>query len=398
MKVLVWATTFGADLWSFARLLDARDDVDLRVVLDDPEGFRRQKVAELFPIRAPLLRRGRLRTYLGPLCVPGFVPDVVVLDNWVPKVTPARRGFVLWHGFGWKGPNDREEFAPLHRALRRAFGDPCRPNPRFRWHCFGPSDFEHRTQVSGFAPENCRQVGAVSHDDLRVPLDRARLAGAYPFDVVRRKTVLFAPTWHYGEVFAHWGEDARIFDRLLGRIAHHGANAIVRFHDRHRYPPSYLRMLRDLARRHRHVVFKFKDEAPDNFLDLQVADVLLTNFSSIANLFYATLRPTIHVYPVRSEDEAFVWRVRTRAGVETRVLPSVRYVWKFPPERNGGLLARSEDQMIDQLDQALEDPACCRDKARAFLDEHMLGADGKAGERALSVLRELVSGETSPRH
>ncbi len=391
MKVLVWATTFGADLWSFARRLDARDDVELRIVLGDPDTFRRQKVAELFPLRAPLLRRGRLRTYLGRLAVPGFVPDVVVLDNWVPKRSPARRGFVLWHGFGWKGPNDREEFAPLHRQLARAFGDPLRPNPRFRWHCFGPSDFEHRTKVSGFAPENCRLVGAVAHDDLRTPLDRARVADAYPFDVVRRKTVLIAPTWHYGEVFAHWGEDARIFDRLLGRIAHHGANAIVRFHDRDRYRPEYLRTLADLARRHGNTILEFKDEAPDNFVAMQVADVLVTNFSSIANLYYATLRPTIHVYPVRSEDEAFVWRVRRKGRIEERTVSSVRYVWKFPPEQNGGLLARSEDEMIAQLDRALEDPGCCRDRARAFLDAHMMGADGRAGERAFAVLEELAA-------
>lgn len=397
MKVLVWATTFGADLWSLARRLDARDDVELRIVLDDPDRFRRQAVARLFPLRAPLIRRGRLRTYAGPLAVPGFRPDVVVLDNWVPKVSPARRGFVLWHGFGWKGPNDREEFAPLHRQLARAFGDPLRPNPNFRWHCFGPSDFEHRTQVSGFAPENCRLVGAVSHDDLRTPLDRSLVRDAYPFDVVKRRTVLIAPTWHYGEVFAHWGSDAAIFDRLLERIAHHGANAIVRFHDRHRYDPNYLRTLEDLARRHGNTILKFKDRDPDNFVDLQVADVLVTNFSSIANLYYATLRPTIHVYPVRSADEAFTWRIRRRGGVETRQVASVRYVWKFPPEQNGGLLVHDPDEMIAALDRAFEDPQCCRERARAFLDAHMLGADGHAAERAFAVLRELVCGDPPPR-
>ncbi len=392
MKILIWATTFGADLWSLARFLDARDDVELRIVLPDPDLYLRQPVARLFPLRAPLLRRSRLRSWAGRLAVPGFAPDVTILDNWVPRRAASRKGFVLWHGFGWKGPNDREEFAPLHRALARAFGDPLRPNPNFRWHCFGPSDFEHRTQVSGFAPENCRIVGAASHDDLRTPLDRGRLAAAYPFDVVRRKTVLIAPTWHYGEVFAHWGRDAEIFDRLLGRIAHHGANTILRLHDSFRFDPAYLGALRALAGRHDNVILKFKDQAPDNYLDLQVADVLITNFSSIANLYYATLRPTIHVYPVRAADEAFTWRVHTGRGVQTRTVESARYVWKFPPERNGGLLARDPDTMLAQLDQALEDPTCCQHRAREFLDAYMLGADGASRERIHDALMELVSG------
>ena len=36
MKVLMWATTFNADLWSVTRSLSLRDDVDVRVVMPDP--------------------------------------------------------------------------------------------------------------------------------------------------------------------------------------------------------------------------------------------------------------------------------------------------------------------------------------------------------------------------
>ena len=77
----------------------------------------------------------------------------------------SKKGFVLWHGYGWKGPNDRTEFRVLHSQLRRAWGEPLERNPNFRWQTFGPYDFEHRTKVSGFHPDNCVQVGAASHDD-----------------------------------------------------------------------------------------------------------------------------------------------------------------------------------------------------------------------------------------
>ena len=390
MNVLVWATTFGADLWSFTRYLDARDDCTVKVVLDDPATFQREGVAQLFPLHnTPLIKRRPWHRLWG---IPGFRPDVTVMDNRVPLRASSPAGLMLWHGFGWRGPNDADgDFAWLHRAIRQAFGDARVPNPRFVWQCFGPWDFEHRTQVSGFAPENCRLIGAVSHDDLRVPLDRSLAQPFYPFDVVNRKTVLLAPTWHYGEVFAHWGRDADLFDQLLSHLERRETNIILRLHDSFRFPAPYRAFLDGLARRYPNVLMKFKDQHPDNFLDLQVADVLVTNFSSIANLFYATLRPTVHVYPVASTDEAFMNRHYTVFGIREKEVESAKFMWKLPPEENGGLLARDFDQMMAYVDRGLDEPDCCRDRAQAFLDKHMLGADGHNAERAWAALEEVAA-------
>lgn len=389
MRILVWATTFGADLWSFTKYLDQRPDTEVKVVMNRPGTFMKQGVARLFPLQAEFIRR---RSYHHVLGAPLFRPDVTIMDNRTPLLRTSPKAMMLWHGFGWKGPNDEKELWWLHSSLRRTWGDVRRPNDRFRWQCFGPWDFEHRTQVSNIHPDNCRILGAASHDDLREPLDRRLAQPFYPFDVVNRKTVLIAPTWHYGEVFAHWGSDADLFERLLTRLDAHDVNVILRLHDSYRFDKDYRAFLDALAARHDHVQLKYKDEAPDNYLDLQVADVLITNYSSIANLFYATLRPTIHVYPVRSADEEFMWRQYTIAGMRTKTIDRAHYIWKMPPEENGGLLARSFDTLLDQVDQALEDPACCREQAQTFLDEHMLGADGKNCERTWNVLQELVEG------
>lgn len=387
MRVLIWATTFGADLWSLTKYLDTRDDVEVKVMMRGAKAFASQEVARLYPLRASLVERKPWHHVLGAF---GFVPEVTVMDNWIPKRAPSPKGFIQWHGFGWKGPNDRVEFAPLYRNIARAWGDPLAPNPNFRWLCFGPSDFEHRTEVSGFAPENCRQLGAASHDDLRIPLDRTRVKTAYPFDVVGRKTVLLAPTWHYGEVFAHWGTDVELLDRLLAKIEALGANTILRLHDSFRLDEQYRRALEALAKRHEHVVLKYKDESPDNYVDMQVADVLLTNFSSIANLFYATRRPTIHIYPVRGEDESFEWRTYDDRKIKRRTVDSVKYIWKFSPEQHGGLLARDFDQLLEQVEQALAEPDCCKARCEAFLHDHMLGGDGTSCDRIYEALRDLV--------
>ena len=387
-RVLVWATVFGADLWSFTRFLDARDDVEVKVVLDQPKRFAQEGVSALFPLHAELFARG-MRRQVGR--VASWQADVTIFDSWRPLHATTPAGMALWHGFGWKGPDDEAVFASLHADIERAWGSAKSPNPRFRWQCFGPWDLEYRSGTSGIHAENCRLVGAASHDDLRVPLDRGLARPYYPFDVARRKTVLFAPTWHYGEVFAHWGNDADLFERLLLHCRRRDVDVILRLHDSYRFGKSYVHYFRDLERRHDHVVVKFKDTSPDNFLDLQVADVLITNYSSIANLFYATLRPTIHIYPVRSADEAFMRRSYSRShGLRAREIESVRYIWKLPPETNGGLMARDFNELLSQFDEALDDPDCCKKPARKFLDQHMMGADGGACERALAALREIT--------
>lgn len=389
MKVLMWATTFGADLWSLTRYLAGRDDVEVRVALPDPAVFNAEGVAKLFPLDGvPLVKRGLLHEVLG---VPGFKPDVTVLDNRVPLRATSKKALMLWHGLGWKGPNDRAEFRVLHAQLRRNFGEPLAPNKDFVWSCYGPWDFEHRTQVSGFHPDNCRILGAAAHDDLRVPFERARAQPFYPFDLVRKKTVLFAPTWHYGEVFAHWGRDAELFERLLTHLGRRDVNVILRLHDSYRFEPAYRDFIAGLARQHPNVLLKYKDQHPDNLLDMQVSDVLLTNYSSIANLFYATGRPTLHIYPVADADESFTWRTLTVLGVKKTQVDNARFVWKLPPEDHGGLMAKDFDTLMADLDRALDEPECCREVAQRFLDRHMLGADGHTCERVHQALRELVA-------
>ncbi|MGA1867796.1 MAG: CDP-glycerol glycerophosphotransferase family protein [bacterium] len=389
MNILIWATTFGGDLWSLTKYLDKRDDTTIKLFVDNPKIYNKEGVASLFPLKAEIFKRHRFLNYYQ---IPFYKPDVTIIDNRVPFRIISPKGFVLWHGFGWKGPNDLKEFKNVHLQLKRAWGDTMQPNPNFRWQCFGLWDFEHRTKISGFHPENCRILGAASHDDLRQPMDRKYLQHLYPFDIIHRQTILIAPTWHYGEVFAHWGTDADLFDRLITFIDQRKTNVILRMHDSFRFPKSYRGLLKKLEKDHPNLIVKFRDKNPDNYIDMQSADVLITNFSSIANLFYATKRPTIHIYPVKNADEEFMWRRCTKRGIVKQKIDSVRYIWKLPPEDNGGLIVYNFDELLTQIDRALEDPDCCNKKAQEFLDRHMLGADGKTCERIWDSLKKLVYG------
>lgn len=387
MKILIWATSFAADLWSFTKYVSTKEDATVKVMLADPRKSRSEVVSELFPLNVAMYGKNRITTRIG---IPFFRPDVMIADNNIPRNRLAPKCFMLWHGFGWKGPNDRKEFSGFHEEVKEKWGDYQKPNKNFRWQCFGPWDFKHRTEVSGIHPDNCRTLGAASHDDLRTPLDKRKVAHGYPFDIVGKKTVLIAPTWHYGQLFSHWGKDKILLRRLFSYISQKGMNIIFRLHDSYRFAGEYIHLLHDLEKEYPNLMLKYKDKNLDNYVDMQIADILITNFSSIANLFYATKKPVIHVYPVKSKDEEFMW-LRIDGGIlKKKKVDSVKYIWKLPPEENGGFLAKEFDQIISMLDTALEDSRCCAKKSQEFLDEYMLGADGKSCDRIWEALNEFV--------
>ncbi|MEX2602642.1 MAG: CDP-glycerol glycerophosphotransferase family protein [Gracilimonas sp.] len=389
MNILFYASTFGADLWSFAQFLDNKPNVTAKVLLTNPDEYLQEGITKLFPLNAELMKKSLKNYFFKP---GSFKPDVTIMDNKVPLRAPSPYGFMLWHGFGWKGPNDVSEFSWLHRSIQSAWGSAKVPNDNFRWQCFGPWDFKHRTEISGFHPDNCRILGSASHDILQKPLPKEKMQPFYPFDVVNKKTVLIAPTWHYGEVLAHWGSDKDLFEKLFTKLDDYNANVILRLHDSFRYDSTYTEFLEELVQNHPNTLLKFKDKNPDNLLDMMVSDVLITNYSSIANLYYATGRPTIHIYPVKSDDEDFLWRKHSPFGMRKTTVNSVKYIWKLSPEEHGGLMAMDFKMLLQQVEKALEKPDCCVDKSKAFLDKYMLGADGKNRERIWNAIKELVDG------
>lgn len=387
MKILIYATTFGADLLSFTKYLSEQTDSEVKVLLGDVEKFKKEGIADFWDLDVELQNSNKINLIRG---IKGFSPDITIMDNNIPLRKISPKALILWHGYGWKGPNDEEEFKWLHRNIRMTWGDMKTPNDSIKWQCFGPVDYKHRSTVSGFHPDNCVILGSASHDYLQKDVPKEQLQPYYPFDVVNKKTVLIAPTWHYGEVFSHWGDEQVLFEKLLTELEERDVNVILRLHDSYRFEHHYLEFLQSLETNFSNVLLKYKDNNPDNFLDLQVADLLVTNFSSIANLFYATKRPTVHIYPVKSQDESFMWLNKTLFGIRKKKVDSIKFIWKYPPEDNGGMLARDFDTMMDQIRTGLDQPDCCQEAAQQYLDKHMLGADGKNCERIWNAVQDLV--------
>ena len=208
--------------------------------------------------------------------------------------------------------------------------------------------------------------------------------------MLNRRTILIAPTWTYGEVFGQWGNELQIFDELLRFTAQRNANVILRMHDSYRYERKYRLTLEKLNEKHPHMLLKYKNNAPDNLVDLQISDVLITNFSSIANLYYATKRPSIHILPASSHDAELVWHRFGRASGLKPQVGSIKKSWKMPPEENGGLLATTFEELLSQIDLVLSDPECCKERSEEFLRSHMLEPDGRNCMRIFETMSELI--------
>lgn len=389
LRIVFWTTTLQADVLSLARALQDDPRFNILVVADDPESFRGEAIQQLLPLHCPIIDK---RSFWVRLRVRHFSPTITIVDNHFPKHRLSPLLFVLWHGFGWKGPNDRVEFAEVHRSIQRLTGAASEaPNPRFRWQCFGMTDLLHRHEVSGFARENLLSLGAAFTDDLvQHSVSREVARSKLPQSLQGRRIALLAFTWHYGRVFSHWGDDLEILERISNHLSQRNAAVILRMHDRKRYEPAYLEALERWAERCPEVLIKYKDRDRDSLLDLAAADLMVSNYSSILNYFYATGRPSIHVYPVADGNERFLWRTWKNGKVQVEELPSAQYVWKLAPEENGGLVVRSLDELLAALDRGLDDPACCADTSRQFIDKHMAPVDGYTCKRIADALLEFA--------
>lgn len=387
MKILFWVTHLNGEILNYLRYEHERKKHDLLLAYDRWERFQREACQNLWPLHVKVMTRRTLRDHLA---IQRFGADVVVVDNHLPPLPVARKIFVIWHGYGWKGPQDRDEFSTFFRQCERLVGPIDQPNSHFLWKAYGPLDESQRIERMELPPSNIRQLGMAASDDFFVrTFDRAAVQPFYTVDVTR-PTLLFAPTWHYDEVFHHWGGDAHMLPRLGEFVDRRGINLIVRMHDRKRYAHDTLKRVDVWAAAHPTVMLKYHDEWEDNTVDLMLADVLLTNFSSIANPYYASGKPSVHLYPLSPEVEQVQWRRLQTNGLNAQQTIHTRDLWKFPLSENGGDLAYTPEEMFAQLDAAFSHPQIHQERTRQFLDKYIYHCDGHTCERIGAFLEEWV--------
>ena len=390
MRICFWSTTFQSDNHVLADFL-VRAGHDVTVVMENPEGFLRSPIAQVRPFGGRILPRSAVT----PQTAGRGEFDVLVADNHLPSFPLAPRIFVLWHGFGWRV----DDLTKMRNELKRLVGDVTRENPRFRWQAVGDWDREYRIRHSELDDDNVVALGSPFSDwlrpdaPLRAQLDRDALQASYSVDL-HKPLVLLAPTWHHAGTLGHWGDEEQLLLRLVQHVGARGASVLLRMHDRHRYQAEYVRLVERVAERAGSMLaLKWKNGAPDATLDLLLADVCISNYSSILNGYYHTGRPSIHIDPHdASASEQVTCRMFCGVPVPCTVT-SPDQIWKLPPEEHGGLRARSFDELLAQVDRALAEPDCCRSQAAAFIARYVTRADGHSAARTAHFLERWLKGE-----
>jgi CDP-Glycerol:Poly(glycerophosphate) glycerophosphotransferase len=387
MKILYWVTSLNGEIAAHIRYTIKHTDHEILLAFDHWESFQKEACQALWPIEANVVKRNSI------FKIQKFNADVVVIDNNVPPFPVAKCLFNIWHGLGWKGPQDRAEFATFYRRTAKVIGEIDKPNPRFIWKAYGFLDLEQRIDRMEMPPENVHNLGMAAGDDMfHLTIDREKLSSFYKFDTTK-KTILLAPTWHYDSVFGHWGGDEEQTFRMVFELAKElDSNIIVRMHDRKRYDPKYVEFMERIAGSAGNVFLKYKNDYMDNTVDMLLADLMITNFSSIANPYYVRGMPTVHIYPVPKETEDVEWRQITSKGIKNDERISKDLIWKLALEENGGSLAHSVDELLAQIRAGLENPEINRQDASAFNEKYIYKSDGKTCERITAAMEKQVAG------
>ena len=248
-------------------------------------------------------------------------------------------------------------------------------------------------------------TGSCFADLLRVgvPYSKAELERAYSLDL-SKKTLLVNITWHYGRIFpgswrprwfgtSPFADDLEFLRRLFRRVRDHGANVLLCLHDRKRYEPRYMEALHRLAREHGPgVTLRHKDEHPDNWADLVVADAMISNLSSFATFFYHLGKPSVHICPPAGTREVHGARYSS-SGLRRRPRDAATLAWMNDPKDNGGLSAETAEQALDAVSTALTDPECCRERAAQWLAAHVASPAESASARFESELERFARGD-----
>lgn len=276
--------------------------------------------------------------------------------------SPGLRFADVWHGIPFKG-FDADDFRVQHR-----YDEVWVASPLLR---------QLYTERLGFDPGRVVVTGYARTDDLVNPCESrlALLARCGLGADSNRRYVLFAPTWKqdsHGRSLFPFDVDADAFFALLRRVCdRHGAVVLFRAHlnsgDMH-FPADP------------RLVCVPQSSVPDTEALLQLSDVLVCDWSSIA----------------------FDYLLLDRPAVFLDVEPPFRKGFSLGPEYRYGAVVDAMNALEAALDLALSDPAAFQARhatRRHAIREAIYGsfADGVSGERCFQRLQALRASSGSSR-
>ena len=385
MKVCIWSTSFQADTLALALALDQDPEIELLVLTKNKAALVEEPVSKFRPLQCELLDRDLDDC---EAVAKEFKPDVVFADNHVPSFPIPHKFLYHWHGLPLK-IRPAKDLRSYHRQVERQVGSVKKPNPRYLAQCYGQVDYDHRINTWKLSPDNCCMWGSAYSDLLlSPPYTKADLEDYFQLDLTGRKTILLSITWHFGDqIFGPLGDDDAIFDELVKTANESGANVIFSLHDKYRYIPGMLSKIESWSARCNQSFIKYKSEHADNLADLVASDVMICSFSSFIVWHYFTGKPSLHILPFDPKKIFVNMPTIKKKQIRSLWRRNSSNLWMYPFSEHGGVVPQDGDELIRDLNTALENPAYGRENAEQFIRNRIVQADGNTSQRIVTDMK-----------
>lgn len=265
------------------------------------------------------------------------------------------RWVVMWHGVGGG-------FKLSRSCMRKMFAqyDLAFTASDFYKHHSKEDEISQKMRTTGYPRTDLLLKKALSRREvlnmLGLPLDR--------------KNILYAPTWaHYYRDFL-W-ETTQSFEDIEDFCKTNNCSFLTRMHHFwYRRNPKKRRNLEEKTKQSKYIF----DLSPQKYADVQhilyIADVLITDWSSIVNDFILLNRPMIFL--------------------DTELPTREVGTYQLGPEDRVGYIVKNRAQFFEKLQEAIDNPKLFEKKRRAIIKKLYEHLDGNSSKRCAQEIVKLL--------
>ena len=246
-----------------------------------------------------------------------------------------------------------------------------------------PSTYSKKRQIELYnAPSHKIQVtGFPRIDSLVKYLDYPKEKILNELKIKKNKKIIFyAPTWGIGSQYMGdglwpWGDEIKQFENVCEFCQENDLTLILRLHPYAsiKRDESKIKTLKSIMKRYENIYWLDMKDEPQTTKLLAITDILITDWSSIFTDFYLTERPIIFL-----EDE------------ESKKLIQKQKKSEIPLNFRAGEIVNSESEFYDTLEFILTKGNRYKDEQRVLFKKIHGEADGKASERVVKVIEDLL--------
>jgi len=184
--------------------------------------------------------------------------------------------------------------------------------------------------------------------------------------------VLYAPTWSHDskvekDLFP-WGNE-RALKMLIAFMEENKLQMIIRLHPNWNcWTPEMVEVIKNS----KHIIVNSVKTDWDSEKYIYISDILVTDYSSIANDFIVLNRPMIFL--------------------ETHI-KIFEYGFALKPEERAGIVVKSEDEFFKAILESHKNPKKYEEKRKRIEKKIHFKMDGKASKRVVKAMEKYISQE-----